>query len=96
MNERLQETALTFSHSMTSYLRRAAKSDSKALYVVRDLSEKKRYTFSSVLFNLWATEHFGLKKSYLQFFFGRSKKNRLNFGEDLFCFCFGDYLFPAG
>ena len=31
MNERLQKTALTFSHSMTSQVRRAAKSDLKAL-----------------------------------------------------------------
>ena len=38
MNERLRKTALTFSHSMTSYLWRAAKSDLKALCVVRDLS----------------------------------------------------------
>ena len=30
---------------MTSYLRRAAKSDLKALHVVRALSEKKRHTF---------------------------------------------------
>ena len=32
---------------MTSYLRHAAKSDLKALSVVRDLSEKKKHTFSS-------------------------------------------------
>ena len=31
---------------MTSQVRRAAKSDLKALRVVRDLSEKKRHTFS--------------------------------------------------
>ena len=31
---------------MTSQMRRAAKSDLKALSVVRDLSEKKRHTFS--------------------------------------------------
>ena len=47
MNERLQKkTALTSSHSMTSQVRRAAKSDLKALCVVRDLSEKKRHTFN--------------------------------------------------
>ena len=45
MNERIQKFSLTFSHFMTSYLRHAAKSDSKALCVVHDLSEKKRNTF---------------------------------------------------
>ena len=47
MNQTLQKTALTFSHFMTSLLRQAAKSDLKALCVVRDLSEKKRHTFRS-------------------------------------------------
>ena len=44
MNESLQKTALTLSHSMTSYLRRTTKSDSKALCIVCDLSQKKRHT----------------------------------------------------
>ena len=49
MNEKLQKTALTFSHSITSYLRRASKPDFKALCVVHDLSERKRHTFSSLV-----------------------------------------------
>ena len=54
MNERLQKTALTFSHSMTSYLRRASTSDFKALCVVRDLSEGKRHTFYLVRLSKFA------------------------------------------
>ena len=47
MNEKDYKKLLKiFSHSMTSQVRRAAKSDCKALRVVRDLSEKKRHTFS--------------------------------------------------
>ena len=55
MNEGLQKPALTFSYSMTSYLRRAAKSDLKAFRVVRDLSEKKKHTFSSFI-KIWLAE----------------------------------------
>ena len=40
---------MTFSHSMTSYLRRAAKSGLKALCFARDLSEKKRHSFNSFI-----------------------------------------------
>ena len=43
MNERLQKNCF---YSMTSQVRRAAKSDLKALCVVRNLFEKKRHTFT--------------------------------------------------
>ena len=52
-NKKLQKTALTFSHSMTSYLRHAAKSDLKGLCVVRDLSEQKGILLVRLLKFAW-------------------------------------------
>ena len=75
MNERLQKTALTFSHSITSYLRRAVNSDLKALCVVRDLSEEKRHTFSSCIKICSAGVRYGAP--FVQ--------NNFSFYKDKFC-----------
>ena len=53
MNERLQKTALTFSLSMTSYLRHSDLKDLKALCVFHDLSEKKGILLIRLLKFVW-------------------------------------------
>ena len=53
MNETTKKPALTFSHSMMSYLRHATKSDLKALCVVRNLSKKKGILLVRLLKFAW-------------------------------------------